>query len=159
MRDDLQMQQEESNQGRWACASESRPERPGSVRRPDGPDLSEAVTYAYDALGDRVRPDTWKKDVMVTTRFLSDGLAVWTDLEGADADPACHVDSSPSSGGRYYDSAAGRWLQEDSIGFDGGDANFYRYAGNSATNATDPSGLADIKLLAPPSFLRPENQF
>jgi RHS repeat-associated protein len=42
---------------------------------------------------------------------------------------------------RYYDAAAGRFLSEDPSGFAGGDANLYRYAGNSVTNLTDPSGL------------------
>jgi RHS repeat-associated protein len=42
---------------------------------------------------------------------------------------------------RYYDPAAGRWLSQDPIGFAAGDANLYRYVGNRATNATDPSGL------------------
>ncbi len=40
-----------------------------------------------------------------------------------------------------YDPGIGRWLQEDPIGFDGGDTNLYRYAGNRPTFATDPSGL------------------
>ncbi len=35
----------------------------------------------------------------------------------------------------------GRWLSQDPIGFAAGDANLYRYVGNGATNATDPSGL------------------
>ena len=42
---------------------------------------------------------------------------------------------------RYYDPVAGRWLSEDPLGFGGGDANLYRYVGNSPTNGTDPSGL------------------
>ena len=43
---------------------------------------------------------------------------------------------------RWYDPAQGRWLSQDPIGFNAGDANLYRYIGNSPTNATDPSGLA-----------------
>jgi hypothetical protein len=35
----------------------------------------------------------------------------------------------------------GRWLEEDPIGFEGGDSNLYRYVANTPTNATDPSGL------------------
>jgi len=41
---------------------------------------------------------------------------------------------------RWYDAGAGRFLSEDPIGFAAGDANLYRYCGNSPTNATDPSG-------------------
>lgn len=42
---------------------------------------------------------------------------------------------------RWYDPATGRWISQDPIGFAAGDANLYRYVGNSPTNATDPSGL------------------
>ena len=42
---------------------------------------------------------------------------------------------------RWYDSSTGRWISQDPIGFAGGDANLYRYVGNSPTNYTDPSGL------------------
>jgi RHS repeat-associated protein len=42
---------------------------------------------------------------------------------------------------RYYDSAVGRFISEDPIGFDAGDTNIYRYVGNNAVNAIDPSGL------------------
>jgi hypothetical protein len=40
-----------------------------------------------------------------------------------------------------YDPTIGRWLSEDPIGFEAGDANLYRYVGNGPANATDPSGL------------------
>lgn len=41
---------------------------------------------------------------------------------------------------RYYDPQIGRFISEDPIGIAGG-MNPYTYAGNSPTNATDPSGL------------------
>lgn len=41
-----------------------------------------------------------------------------------------------------YDPNIGRWLSEDPIGFDAGDANLYRYVGNEATKFVDPNGLA-----------------
>ena len=41
---------------------------------------------------------------------------------------------------RWYDPAIGRFISADPIGFVGGDANLYRYCGNSPANATDPSG-------------------
>ncbi len=40
---------------------------------------------------------------------------------------------------RWYDPAAERWLSQDPAN---ADINTYRYAGNSPTNETDPSGLA-----------------
>lgn len=39
----------------------------------------------------------------------------------------------------------GRFISQDPIGFAGGDANLYRYVGNSSPNATDPSGLISSK--------------
>jgi RHS repeat-associated protein len=41
---------------------------------------------------------------------------------------------------RWYDPASGRWNSEDPLDFAAGDANLYRYVGNFATGATDPSG-------------------
>ena len=46
-----------------------------------------------------------------------------------------------------YDPSVGRWLEEDPIGFDGGDADLYRYVGNNPTNAVDPSGLKVVKVV------------
>ena len=43
-----------------------------------------------------------------------------------------------------YEPTTGRFLEEDPIGIEGGDSNFYRYCGNSPTNDTDPTGLADL---------------
>jgi len=41
---------------------------------------------------------------------------------------------------RWYDPKIHRFISEDPIGFAAGDANLYRYCGNSPTNFTDPSG-------------------
>jgi RHS repeat-associated protein len=41
---------------------------------------------------------------------------------------------------RWYDPGTGRWLSQDPAGFGAGDANLYRYVGNSPTNHTDPRG-------------------
>jgi RHS repeat-associated protein len=43
--------------------------------------------------------------------------------------------------GRVYNPQTGRWLEQDPLGFAGGDTNLYGYVGNDATNLTDPSGL------------------
>ena len=40
-----------------------------------------------------------------------------------------------------YDPSIGRWLEEDPLGFEAGDANLYRYVGNGPTNKIDPYGL------------------
>ena len=46
---------------------------------------------------------------------------------------------------RWYDSETGRWISQDPIGFNAGDANLYRYVGNGSTGAVDPSGLDEIR--------------
>jgi RHS repeat-associated protein len=43
---------------------------------------------------------------------------------------------------RYYNAATGRWINQDSLGFDAGDSNLYRYIKNSPAHGVDPSGLA-----------------
>jgi len=43
---------------------------------------------------------------------------------------------------RWYAPDTARWLSEDPIRFAAGDVNLYRYVGNDATGATDPSGEA-----------------
>ena len=44
-------------------------------------------------------------------------------------------------GARDYDAATGRWIVKDPIGFGGGQANVYVYAGDDPVNATDIIGL------------------
>ena len=41
---------------------------------------------------------------------------------------------------RYYDPAVGRFLSQDPIAFDAGDANLYRYVFNKTTGSLEPSG-------------------
>jgi RHS repeat-associated protein len=49
---------------------------------------------------------------------------------------------------RYLDSFNGRFISEDPINFAGGDANLYRYVGNSPVTRIDPSGLSSRELTA-----------
>ncbi|PZO57605.1 MAG: hypothetical protein DCF15_06830 [Phormidesmis priestleyi] len=42
---------------------------------------------------------------------------------------------------RYFNPAVGTFVSEDPLGFAAGDANVYRYVGNSPTNHVDPNGL------------------
>jgi RHS repeat-associated protein len=58
---------------------------------------------------------------------------------------------------RWYDARVGRWLSEDPIGFNAGDANLYRYVGNGPVNGVDPSGLVPPgrpEGPAPPGFAK-----
>jgi RHS repeat-associated protein len=41
---------------------------------------------------------------------------------------------------RFYDPQIGRFINEDTIGFNGGDSNLYSYVFNSPVNFVDPSG-------------------
>lgn len=43
---------------------------------------------------------------------------------------------------RWYNANVGRFISEDPIRFEAGDANLTRYVGNSSVNLIDPSGLA-----------------
>jgi RHS repeat-associated protein len=45
---------------------------------------------------------------------------------------------------RYYDPAAGRFLQEDPLGFNSGQLNLYSYVGNDPLNWVDPLGACQV---------------
>jgi RHS repeat-associated protein len=42
---------------------------------------------------------------------------------------------------RYYDPSVGRFMSQDTIGFNGGDVNFYTYVRSNSVNFIDPYGL------------------
>ncbi len=46
---------------------------------------------------------------------------------------------------RYYNAETGRFLNEDPIGFGGGDLNLYAYVGGNPVVGIDPIGLFDLK--------------
>ena len=72
---------------------------------------------------------------------------------GREFDPVTNLQYNRA---RYYDALSGRFLSEDPSGLASGDPNFYRYVGNSPTNATDPSGLKPQKYGdAPAPFMVP----
>ena len=43
---------------------------------------------------------------------------------------------------RFYDPRTGNWISQDPLGFNGGQTNLSEFVGNSPTNATDPTGMA-----------------
>ncbi len=55
---------------------------------------------------------------------------------------------------RHYDPTIGRFLTEDPIGFTAGDANLYRYVGNTPTTFRDPDGLREVHPYRAHDFLR-----
>ena len=61
----------------------------------------------------------------------------------------------------HYNPETGRFLSEDPIGFEGGDANLYRYVINNSINFSDPYGLLVERCYRPikgfPAFPYPFN--
>ena len=64
-------------------------------------------------------------------------------LFGYTGRPSDTLTGLQNNGERWYNPGIGRWMSQDPIGFAGGDSNLTRYVGNSPTNFTDPTGLAD----------------
>jgi RHS repeat-associated protein len=77
----------------------------------------------YDAFGQLVSGDPAQLgDLRFAGRFWSDAAGLYENRA------------------RHYSPFLGRFVQEDSTLFEGGDLNFYRYAGNDPHNRTDPTG-------------------
>jgi RHS repeat-associated protein len=79
---------------------------------------------AYDSFGNVLS----QTDPLITTRYLFTGREF-------DAETGLYYYRA-----RYYDANIGRFMSEDPIGFASGDANLFRYVGNSPLQSTDPSG-------------------
>jgi RHS repeat-associated protein len=123
--------------------------------RPDG----------ADALGARVSAagtTAWyMTDRQGTVKALTDATGVVSDTYTYDGVGATLTESSPSFGDRWryaggaydsttkqsnflhrwYDTSTSRWINEDPDRFRAGDTSLGRYAHNSPTNFTDPTGL------------------
>jgi RHS repeat-associated protein len=56
--------------------------------------------------------------------------------DGRDFDPEVGLQYNRA---RHYDPTVGRWINQDPIGYEAGDANPYRYVGNAPCNDTDPT--------------------
>ncbi len=84
-------------------------------------------SISYDAFGNV----TGQTDSALTGNIQYAGM--WMD-------PETGLNRTPN---REYAAPMARWIQEDPIQFQAGDADLYRYVGNDYTNATDPSGLKD----------------
>lgn len=62
-------------------------------------------------------------------------------LFGSTGRPADAATGMQSNLNRWYDAKVGRWLDEDPLGLEAGDANVERYCENNPTTAKDPVGL------------------
>ncbi len=92
------------------------------------------VTNGTGAVVDTVQYDPFG-NILSQTNTSKLGRYAWTGRE-LDVETGLQYNRA-----RYYDSAIGRWITQDPVGFDAGDSNLYRYARNAPTNATDPDGL------------------
>ncbi|MEJ5341556.1 MAG: RHS repeat-associated core domain-containing protein [Thermogutta sp.] len=91
-----------------------------------GSDMTTAVNHLiYDAFG----KVTSESNPTIDSLFLFTGRPFDSDTQ------------LQNNLNRWYDARVGRWLSEDPIGFNGGDASLYRYVGNAPTEATDPNAL------------------
>ena len=117
--DDVVGRQDASGSVKWYAT-----DRLGSVRQVFDNAGNVSGTTDYDAFGG----------------FLGGVSVDRYAFTGREADVALGLQYSR---GRMYDSATGRWMGEDPIRTTAGDANLYRYVGNGATNARDPSGHDD----------------
>jgi len=106
----------------------------GSVRDivDDTGDLLE--TISYDAFGNITARADGDGDPLTAEDPTYRGRYAWTGRE-LDAETGLQYNRARSYGG-----ASGRWLTQDSLGFDAGDLNLYRYAHNCGF-AVDPSGF------------------
>ena len=73
----------------------------------------------------------------VTIREMIDDADVERYLyDGRDFDPETGLQYNRA---RHFDPTIGRRLNEEPVGYEGGDANLYRYVGNAPCNDADPT--------------------
>jgi RHS repeat-associated protein len=124
-------------------------------------DGSDTLYHQYDGLGSTdALLDEWET---ATDRYAYRAFGLEAARSGTTDNPFTYVGrhgyyKDPELelyllGARYYDPALGRFLSEDPIGFEAGDANLLRYVENGPTNFMDPSGLE------PPRAVRPLQQY
>lgn len=99
-------------------------DRLGTIRSVAGPVGEILVSYNYTTFGQVIDEQV----NAIEARFL---------FNGREFDPNT---GSYFYRSREYESINGVFGSEDTIGFNGGDANLRRFVGNSPTNATDPTG-------------------
>jgi RHS repeat-associated protein len=90
-----------------------------------GPAAAEVTRFVYDAFGNVVSE-------------TDAAIAFLYGFTGRERDEESGLNYHRA---RYYETATGRWLSNDPIGFAAGDTNIQRYVGNNPVNYVDPSGL------------------
>jgi len=108
-------------------------------------DSNSTVVPLTDALGSIVALTNTSGSVV--TSYSYDPFGNTTASGAANANPSQYTGRENEGNGlyfyrnRYYSPLLGRFINEDPLGFGGGDVNFYAYVGDSPTNLVDPLGL------------------
>ena len=116
--------------------------------------------YHADALGNVVALTDSSGNIVETYEYQAFGKTTIKDAQGNPHDastvgnPFMYTsrEYDAESGfyfyrARYYDPDTGRFMQEDPIGFSGGDVNLYAYAKNNPINFADPRGLVPVGIV------------
>jgi RHS repeat-associated protein len=77
------------------------------------------------------------------TAETSSGIEVFYGFTGRPYDEDTGLQNNLN---RWYDAGVGKWISEDPIGFDGGDANLNRYVTNQPAGQSDSFGLKQVAL-------------
>ncbi|HEX3996692.1 MAG TPA: RHS repeat-associated core domain-containing protein, partial [Acetobacteraceae bacterium] len=102
----------------WALADNE-----GTVRDLIDASGNEVSHYLYDSFGKVLAGDTTLTHYLYAGQYFDGQAGLQYNHE------------------RWYDASLGRWLSQDPLGYAAGDANLYRYVGNSPTNFIDRTGL------------------
>jgi RHS repeat-associated protein len=122
-----------------------------------GPGIDEL----FARIGSGEDPQWYLADRLGSVRQIVDGAGTILDEISYDSFGGILSESNPSQGDRFkftgreyspelgiyyyrarwYDPSSGRFISQDPIGFQAGDANLYRYVGNAPGDGVDPEGL------------------
>ncbi|HYW78083.1 MAG TPA: RHS repeat-associated core domain-containing protein [Thermoguttaceae bacterium] len=110
----------------------------GSVR--DVVDSNQIVRIhrVYDAFGRKIDEELRNASDQTVTAGQAGALTELFAFTGRPMDGDSGLQNNLN---RWYDATVGKWITEDPIGFEAGDANLVRYVGNSPSRSGDPTGL------------------
>ena len=108
-------------------------------------DSSGTVTPLQDALGSTIALVDASGNI--ATAYSYDPFGNTTSAELVSSNPSQYTGRENEGNGlyfyraRYYSPLLGRFINEDPLGFTGGDFDLYKYAADNPVNFIDPSGL------------------
>jgi RHS repeat-associated protein len=126
----------EANETLWALT-----DRMGSVTDLVDSEGELRIHRVFDSYGNNVQDVHFDEDGDEVTSNQAGYLDAAFAFTGRWYDKATGLQNNLN---RWYSPVLGRFISEDPIGFAAGDANLYRYVGNSPTNGTDPKGMWGI---------------